>query len=189
MIFQEPSSIEKEKFDECLLFSDVTRLNSKGYSTFEYNKLLVEIADVAAIKGAGKSMAVAFTGKYLSSKAKYSGKDRTIIYLKGQGLILPPTNLEGLTSVLENDKMTIWSNSKDWKKIVPAKTLKLIESIKTNELLVDFSMTIHSGKQYVCMGYDDPLMLPAFENEYNPKPTEQYKKEVAIVLSIMEALA
>lgn len=189
LIFQEPSTIAKEKFDENLLFSNVTKLNSKGYSTFEYKKLPIEIADVAAITGSGKSMAVAFTGKYLTSKAKYFGKDRVVIYLKGEGLVLPPTNVEGLSSVLDNKQMTIWSNSKDWKKIVPAKVLKLIESIKTNELLIDFSITIHSGKQYVCMGYNDPLMLPAFEKEYDPKPTEQYKKEVAIVLSIMEALA
>lgn len=189
LIPQEPSTLPQEKFDECLLFSNVTKLNSKGYSTFEYKKNLIEIADVAAITRKEKGIGVAFTGKYLVSKAKYEGKDRVIVYMKGKGIVLPPTNLEGLKSVVDNEQMTVWANSKDWKKIITPKALKIIESVKTNKILIDWSATIHDGKQYVCMGYDDPLMLPPFENEFDRKPTEQYKKEVAVILSLMEELA
>ena len=84
--------------------------------------------------------------------------------------------------------MVVYSNNKDWKKIANPSLIKLIDEIKTNKLLVDLSISVVNGMQFVAMGYDDPLMVPPFEQEFDSKPIEQYKKELSLVLKVMEAL-
>lgn len=189
LIHCEPASIEKAQFDENLLYKDVFQINSKGHCTLTYNKLNADVVDAAAMVKQNKRVAVAYTGKYLFAKSNYSGKDRLVIYLKGNGVALPPTNLEGLKTVFDNKTMIIYCTNKNWEKIISKSAMKKISQIKTNKLLVDLSISIHGGKQYICMGYDDPLMIPPFENQFDSKAVEQYKKEVAQILSLMEELA
>ena len=55
-----------------------------------------------------------------------------------------------------------------------------------NKELVDLSISLQKGRVFVCMGYDDPLMVLPLQNQFDPKPTEIFKKDVVKVLKLIE---
>ena len=125
----------------------------------------------------------------LRAKAKYEGDIPVFVYLKGNDRALPPTNMEGIENVQEDQQMVIYTNYKDWKKVLNPNTLKAISAIKTDKLLVDVAFSIYGGKLFVMMGYDDPLMVLPLQQEFDYKPTESYKKDMAVIAKAVEALS
>ena len=184
----EPGKISKEEFINNKIYKDIFEVGSRGKTEFTYKKLHMYVADCAAqIKG-NKRIYPVFVGKYLECPAKVKDVEPTIVYLKGTGTVLPPTNIDGMKVVLDNKTMVIYSNSKNWKTTISPKIIKLLEEIKTNKLLVDFTISVHNKKAYVCMGYDDPIMVPPFMSEFDPAANIQYKGELEKVLKVVEAL-
>ena len=184
----EPGKISKEEFIANKIYKDIYDVGSRGKTEFTYKKFPMFVVDCAAqIKG-NKRIYPVFVGKYLECPSKVKDEEPTIVYLKGTGTVLPPTNIEGLKVVLDNKVMTIYSNSKNWKAIISPKVIKLLEDIKTNKLLVDLTIGVHNKKAFICMGYDDPIMVPPFMGEFDPKPNIQYKGELEKVLKVVEAL-
>lgn len=184
----EPGKITKEEFIANKIYKDIFDVGSRGKTEFTYKKLPMFVVDCAAqIKG-NKRIYPVFVGKYLECPSKVKDAEPTIVYLKGTGTVLPPTNIENLKVVLDNKVMTIYSNSKNWKTTISPKVIKLLEDIKTNKLLVDLTVGVHNKKAYVCMGYDDPIMVPPFMSEFDPSPDIQYKGELEKILKVVEAL-
>lgn len=184
----EPGKITKEEFIPNKIYKDIFEVGSRGKTTFTYKKLPMFICDCAAqIKG-NKRIYPVFVGKYLECPSKVKDEEPTIVYLKGTGTVLPPTNIEGLKVVLDNKIMTIYSNSKNWKTTISPEVIKLLGAIKTNKLLVDLTIAVHGEKAYVCMGYDDPIMVPPFMNTFDASPDIQFKGELEKVLKVVEAL-
>lgn len=184
----EPGKITKEEFIENQIYKDIYDVASRGRTEFKYNKIPMFVIDAAANVKGEKRIYPCFVGKYLVGESTHKEKAPVIAYLKGTGTVLPPTNVEGLKKVVDNDKMTIFSNSRNWNKVFTPKVVKLLESIKTNKLLVDLTIAVHNSKVYVAMGYDDPIMIPPFEHQFDPAANIQYKGELAQVLKVMEAL-
>lgn len=185
---QEPGKIDLDRFNECHLYKDVIEVGSRGLTEFVYNKIPMTVVDCAGNVKGEKRIYPVFVGKYLCGPAKYDGADLVIIYLKGNDRALPPTNLEGIKKVVEDEKYDIYSNSKNWKKVLSDSTLKVISSLKTNNLLVDVAINVEAGKTHVMLGYDDPLMVLPLQTTFNSAPIEQYKKELAIACKVVEAL-
>ena len=184
----EPGKITLDEFNECLLYKDVIESGSRGMTTFKYNNIEMSIVDCAGNVKAEKRMKPVFVGKMVRAKAKYEGELPVIVYLKGNDRSLPPTNLEGISNVQEDQQLVIYSEYKDWKKVLTGPVMKALEAIKTGKLLVDVAVSIHHGKVFVMMGYDDPLMVLPLQTEFNSKPTESYKKDVDLVCKLVEAL-
>lgn len=185
---QNPGKITLEEFNECLLYKDVVEAGSRGLTNFKYKKLDLSIVDCAGNVKAEKRMKPVFVGKMVRSKASYKGDKPILIYIKGNDRALPPTNLEGVKNVLDDSKMAIYSDSKTWKKVITGPVMKALGAIKTEKILVDVAISIYGGKVYVMMGYDDPLMVLPLQEEFNPAPTEKYKKDIKAVAALVEAL-
>jgi len=185
---QNPGKITLEEFNECALYKDVIETGSRGLTTFKYNGLDMSVVDCAGNVKAEKRMKPVFVGKMLRTSAKYDGDYPVFVYLKGNERALPPTNLEGVSNVLENEKMVVYSNYKDWKKVLSGGVMKAIEAIKTDKILVDVAFAIQKGKLFVMLGYDDPLMILPLQQEFDYKPTEIYKANMAVVCKVVEAL-
>lgn len=188
VILEEPGKISKEEFIENGIYKDIFEVGSRGLTSFKYKKMKAKVCDCAGQVRGDKKVTPAFVGKYLTSAAKYDGEKPIILYVKGKELPLPPTNIIDKKPVLNDDKMVIYTNFTNWKKVLTPKIMKKIDELKTNKLFVDFTICLKNKKQYVCMGYNDPLMIPPLENAFNPNPTMQYKKDLEKVLEIMEAL-
>ena len=185
---QSPGKITLDEFNECGLYKDVIESGSRGLTTFKYNNLEMSIVDCAGNVKAEKRMKPVFVGKMLRAPAKYDGDIPVIIYLKGNDRSLPPTNLEGIHSVQEDDRMVVYTEYKDWKKVLTGPVEKALAGIKTGKILVDVAISIKGGKVFVMMGYDDPLMILPLQNSFDSKPTQSFKHDMGEVCKLIEAL-
>lgn len=180
--------IEKIQFDENCLFKDVFDVGSRATTEFTYEDIPVMLCDCAAQIKTDKRAKPVFVGKYVIAPANYESDEIIAIYVKGDKRSLPPTNLDELKCVLDNEQIAIYSNSSSWNKVVTSKVKNLILAISKGKSLVDISISIRSGKCFVCLGYDDDLMVLPLEQPFNPKPTEEYKEELLRVMSLIKEL-
>ena len=185
---QTPGKITLDEFNECKLYKDVIEAGSRGLTKFKYKDIEMDIVDCAGNVKADKRVRPVFVGKMLRAKAAYKGEKPVFIYLKGNERALPPTNFEGVKGVLEDQSMVVYSEYKDWKKVLSGPVMKAIEAIKVDKILVDVAISIYSEKVYIMMGYDDPLMVLPLQTEFDPRPTELYKKNMVVVAKLVEAL-
>ena len=185
---QNPGKITLDEFNECGLYKDVIEAGSRGLTTFKYNDLDLSIVDCAGNVKAEKRMKPVFVGKMVRTTAKYDGEYPVYVYIKGNDRALPPTNMEGIEAVLDNEKMVVYSNYKDWNKVLNGPVMKALEAIKTDKILVDVAFSISKGKLFVMLGYDDPLMVLPLQQEFDYKPTEIYKENMGVVCKAIEAL-
>ena len=183
---QFPGKIQSDAFLDNNLYKDVVDVGSRGLTEFVYNKVPVAVADAAAQIRKDKRLYPAFVGKYLYAGASYKYDDPLYIYFKGDKRALPPTNLDGVKVVSEDKKMVIYSENKEWKKVINSDVKKILTSIEMNKELVDLSISLQKGRIFICMGYDDPLMVLPLQQQFDPKPTEIFKKDVVKVLKLIE---
>ena len=185
---QNPGKISLEEFNECQLYKDVIEAGSRGLTTFKFNKVEMSIVDCAGNVKADKRIRPVFVGKMVRAKASYEGEKPIFVYLKGNERSLPPTALDEVKAVLDNEKMYVRTEYKDWKKVLNTKVMKAIESIKVDKILVDVALAIYGGKVFVMMGYDDPLMVMPLQTEFVSEPFEGFKKDLLVVSQLVEAL-
>lgn len=185
---QTPGKITLDEFNECKLYKDVIESGSRGLTTFKCKGVEASVVDCAGNVKAEKRVKPVFVGKMIRSKASYEGDAPVFVYLKGNERALPPTGIDEVKNVLENEKMVVRSDYKDWKKVLNGTVMKAIESIKVDKILVDVAFAIYGGKVYIMMGYDDPLMVLPLQTEFDAKPTEIYKNDMAAIAKVLEAL-
>ena len=185
---QNPGKITVDEFNECKLYKDVVEAGSRGLTTFKIKGIEASIVDCAGSIKAEKRVKPVFVGKMLRAPASYKGDKPIYVYLKGNERALPPTAIDEVKNVLEDQKLYVRSDYKDWKKVLNGTVMKAIEGIKVDKILVDVGITLYDGKVYVMMGYDDPLMVLPLQSEFNAHPTEVYKKDMAAVSKLIEAL-
>ena len=185
---QVPGKITLDEFNECRLYKDVIEAGSRGLTTFKCKGLEASIVDCAGNVKAEKRVKPVFVGKMVRANASYEGEKPVYVYLKGNERALPPTGIDEVKNVFEDQKMVVRSEYKEWKKVLNGTVMKAIEGIKVDKILVDVAFAIYSGTVYIMMGYDDPLMVLPLQNEFDVKPTEIYKKDMAAIAKVLEAL-
>ena len=183
---QFPGKIDPQTFNDNLLYKDVIDVGSRGLTELEYKDIPIAVVDCAAQVRKEKRVVPVYVGKYLFAASSFAYDEPLYIYFKGDKRALPPTNLEGVKAVQEDKTMVVYSNNKDWKKILNTDIKKTLSKIEMNKELVDLSVSLQKGRIFVCMGYDDPLMILPLQNQFNPKPTEIFKKDVQNVLELIE---
>lgn len=186
---QIPDKIERVQFDENLLYCNVAEIGSRGLTEFTYHGDLMMICDCAAQVKAEKRIMPVFVGKYLVAPASYDSNDPIFIYIKGDHRSLPPTNLEGVKAVFDDKDMIIYSNNKNWAKTINGKVKKALSMIKPDKQLIDIAISIHDGKVYMCLGYDDPVMVLPLEHAFDPNPLMEVRKEIPLFVKLAEELS
>lgn len=185
---QKPGKITLDEFNESLLYKNVVEAGSRGLTKFKYNQIEMDVVDCAGNIKDAKRIRPVFVGKMVRSKASYKGDKPVIVYLKGNDRALPPTNVSEIKLQEEDTKMVIYSDNKDYKKVLNSDVKKALNAIKTEEILVDVAVSIHNSKVFIMLGYDDPLMVLPLQSEFNPEPTEKYKTDIEAVAKLVEAL-
>lgn len=185
---QSPGKITLEEFNESNLYKDVVESGSRALTIFKYNKIELSVVDCAGHVKAEKRMKPVFVGKMIRAKASYKGEEPVVVYLKGNEKALPPTNVEDLKNVLEDQRMIVYSNYKDWKKVLNSGVMKALDAIKTDNNLIDVAISIASERVFVMMGYDDPLMIIPLQNEFDYKSIDICKKDILAVSRLVEVL-
>ena len=177
--------ISKEELTDSALYKDVEKVGSRGCLRFTYQNVPCTLVECSASKRNGKNYATIFVGKMLKAPNSWE-QDPVIVYVKGNKRALPPTNLDSFEVVEDKKDRVVYGKSK--KRLLTQKTREAIAQIRTDKVLVDCAIMIQPGTTYVMMGYEDSLMVPAFETPFNPAPTEKFKEDLAVVLNVVESL-
>ncbi len=180
--------IEKIQFDENELFKDVFEVGSRATTEFTYLDIPVLLCDCAAQIQTAKRAKPVYVGKYLVSPSNYLNDELIVVYVKGDQRSLPPTNLDKIKCLFDNDKFSIYSNNKQATKIITTKIRNLILKIKKGKSLVDIAISLKQGKCFICLGYDDDLMVLPLEHPFDPRPYEEFKEEVAATMELIQEL-
>lgn len=181
--------IQNTDFISSHLYINVAAVPSRNLTTFKYNNIPFVLADCAAQVKDKKKLVPVFVGKMIVVENNYECDDGIYIYYTcKKELALPPTGLTGINVVFEDDQMIIYSNNKDWKKVIKKTVKDALKNIHMDNVLIDMSISIQKGKTYFTMGYDDALMVIAFDKQFNPKPTETFSKQLLLVCEAVSVL-
>ena len=187
-VLQEPGKIDIDLFRDTNLYRDIVDVGSRGLTEFTYNGIPMRIVDCAGNIKDEKRVRPVFVGKMLHCATAYLGEQSIVIYFKGNEKALPPTNVSELKVIEDNAKYIIYSNSAEAKKVIKPAIKKMLDKIEMNKYLIDLAISMHDGKIFVLFGYDDPLMILPMQNQFDPKPNEQFKKDLGEVIKVVEAL-
>lgn len=188
VVLQEPGKIDIELFRDTNLYKDLVSVGSRGLTEFDYRGIPMRIVDCAGNIRENKRIRPVFVGKMIHCACSYTDSQTIVIYFKGNDRALPPTNVGELKVREDNNKFIIYANNDKYNKVINANVLKLLKGIEMNKVLVDLAISMHDGKLFCCFGYDDPLMVLPLQNQFDPKPNEQFKKDLGKVIKVVEAL-
>lgn len=180
-------TLEKIQFDEARLYKDVLQVNSRNVCDARYHGINFLVADAGAKVANAKSMKTIFVGKFFIAPAKYY-EDQIIVYLKGDKRSIPPTDVDNIKLVYDDEKMSVYSNNANWNKVVTTKFKQALFAIKPDNILIDVAVSLHDGKVFVCLGYDDDLMIIPLEKPFNPNPNKEYKGDLENTVKFIESL-
>lgn len=186
--YQNPDKISIDQFTDNMMYKNIVEVGSRGLTSFRYNNIPAMICDCAGQIKTQKRIAPVFVGKYLFAPANYDDENIMIIYLKGDQRSLPPTNVGELKAVIDNEKIVIYTNNKHWKNVYSKELKELLDEVTLSQDLVDLAISLTPGRCFVCMGYDDPLMVLPLERPYNPGPIKVFKRDLVTIMKIIEEL-
>lgn len=183
---QTPDKLTIDQFTDCMMYKDIVEVGSRGLTSFEYNKIPVMCCDCAGQIKTDKRIQPVFVGKYLFAPSNYSDDNIMIIYIKGDERSLPPSNIEGLKTVINNDRMHVLTNNKNYSKVLTKEIKNLLDQVTLSQDLVDLAISLTPGRMFVCMGYDDPLIVIPMERPYNPNPIMTFKNDLKVIMKLIE---
>lgn len=179
------TKLDPELFKEANLYTNVTKVTSRNYLTFNYKGRSVTYAEAAAQTVDKKINKTIYIGNFLVINNGYTGKD-IAIYRKGNARALPPTNLKAFGEVFEDTADMVIYGPKNTKTILTKKIRDELAKFETNATFVDFSIAIRPGKTYFLLGYEDDLMVLPMQDAMNPKPYEQHKGDLEKVFTLID---
>ena len=179
--------IEAAQFTTANIYKDIAQVVSRGLVELKLHDLNVLACDCSGQTPKEKRFIPVFVGKYLISPAKYAGSE-VIIYLKGDKRSLPPTNTENYKLVLDDKRVSVYSNDTNWKKVFSTKFKTELFKLKTNKTYVDMAISVKDGSAYFCLGLDDEAMTVPLENPLVEAVYKREKEAISHVLKLIELL-
>lgn len=183
-----PDKLERIQFDENKLYENVFEVGSRGLTEIKYKGKLMMVCDCAAQVKGDKRVFPVFVGKYIVAPSSYNEADPIFVYVKGDKRSLPPTAISGYKPVLDDKDIVIYSNYGKWNKVINSKVLAAIKKISVGKQLVDVAISLSNGKVYMCLGYDDPVMVLPLEHAFDPSPSKEVKSHWPEVMAVIEEL-
>lgn len=180
--------ITEDEFKNNNLWKDVVQVGSRAATYVKYRDIDLKLVDAAGQIKDGKRMKPIFVGKYIIAKTTYSDENPIVIYLKGDKRAIPPTNVDGVKCVFDDNRMSIYSNNSQWSRFVTKKVKDALNKLKTKNDLIDVSISIQAGVAYICLGYDDSLMILPLEHPLNARPIKQFKRDLVPTLEFVELI-
>lgn len=178
--------IEPIQFIETDLYRNIIQVGSRSIINYNFHDTPIMVTDCAGSVKYEKRLLPVFVGKFISAPANYACDDPIVIYLKGDDkTLIPPTNMEGIQVQHDDEKMVIYSNSKDYAKYLNSKIKKLIKEFHTDKDLLDVSICLKKNRCYVLLGYNDGLMVLPLQNPLELKPLDVYKSNILTASKII----
>lgn len=182
------NKISEDQFTNNNLWKNVVQVGSRASTNFKYNGLDIFLVDAAGQIREDKRLKPIFVGKYLIAPNNYDNENPIIIYLKGDKRSIPPTNLDDIKCVHDDSRMAIYSNNNHWSKYINKNVRDVLLQLETRNDLIDVSISIQNKTTYICLGYDDSLMVLPLDKKLNSRPIKQFKKDIVPTLEFIQLL-
>lgn len=171
--------IEKGEIASDMVYSDISRVNSRNVVHAKFDKQHLVVADLVAYHLGPKNQNLPlFVGKYLSIENNVSFDGRIIIQLKNiEKENDAPTCLEDLEKVKEDENLIIYATKGvDYKAVLGTKLISEIRSHKVEGHLLNINIVVWGGHTGIYLSFDDETMVFPFENEFKAEPYVQYEQ-------------
>lgn len=181
------NEMKDELFLDAKFYKDLRGTRSRNLVSVTYKGNNLGVADLAAtilIKGKTAPM---FLGRYYDYENTYSKEGKRILMqVKGGELSRPIDDIEDLPYVEETKHYVIYSNDKDWNKVLTSKTIKDILELKADKTLIDVIVSIRPGKTNIGIDYIDDFMNIPVESELNFQNVIRGEKDLVKVLKVLD---
>ncbi|MDY6431184.1 MAG: hypothetical protein SPL00_05340 [Bacilli bacterium] len=167
-----------EEFQNMYVYSPVAQVGSRNNINFTYKGMGCALADVAAEKDVGKGLQTIYVGKFLrcENKIQLNDENGLVIYFKGNKKALPPEGLKNVARIEEKKNYSVYGVTAD-RKVLTKVVKDELGKFKMTALLCDVTIVIRSGRTFIGLGYDDPLMILPSQKPFNPKYSMEFKEE------------
>ena len=183
------NKITPEEANACGLYPNTSQVGSRDSITFTYEDLDCALCDMATQKEEGRGLRTTFVGKYLRMENRFAGNEQgLVIYYKGNERALPPEALPNLNKLSANKRFAIYGCSADKKYLTP-KMHELLRKVFTDDFLIDVAIAIKPGRTYICLGYEDTLMVLPNERPFQPGFVKRYREQLKQFLELAKALS
>ena len=179
--------VSEEEFKASGVYSDCAAVGSRDNITFTYDGIDCAMADAAGQKDTGKALSTLFVGKFLRANNKVTVSEPIVIYFEGNERSLPPSSLSEMHLVETTKTFKVYGSEKD-KNVLTAEVKKCLRAIKTDDLLVDVTLVITSGRTYLYLGYEDTIMVLPNDKSFNPEYLKRYAKQFPVIMNLVKAL-
>jgi hypothetical protein len=174
--------LDQKEFTDNGMYDDVYKVGSRYGVTFTYKGRDCAIVDCASqIKGK-KALETTFVGKYLRMPNEYTGTG-LVIYFKGNDRALPPSCIKRMNCIEENAKYAVYGDNEE-KHFLTHAIRQALAQVVTNKTLVDVAISIKQGRTYMCLGYEDDLMVIPLQKPFNPNPSKEFKANLKQFLDL-----
>ena len=179
--------VSEDEFKASGVYDDCAMVGSRDNITFTYDGIDCALADAAGQKDTGKALSTLFVGKFLRANNKVTVNEPLIIYFDGNDRALPPSCLPEKHLIETTKTYKVYGSEKD-KFVLTADIKKHLRAIKTDDLLVDATIVITSGRTFFYLGYEDTIMVLPNDKSFNPEYLQRYAKQLPIALDLAKAL-
>jgi hypothetical protein len=174
--------LDQKEFTDNGMYDDVYKVGSRYGASFTYKGRDCAIVDAASqIKGK-KALETTFVGKYLRMSNSYYGTG-LVIYFKGNDRALPPSCIKRMNCIEENAKYAVYGDNEEKHWLTHA-IRQAFAQVTTNKTLVDVAIAIKPARTYMCLGYEDDLMVIPLQKPFNPNPSKEFKADLKQFLEI-----
>src|SRR5574344_2163288 len=184
------AKIEPADFTCLNLYKDVKSVGSRNLVQFDYEGKHFKVCDCAASVAGKKRLEAVYVGKYVQSENNLELNGRIVIFYPGNDKSVPPNALDDLTLTEKINGFNIYvtaNNEAELKKLITTKVKTQLRKIATDEILIDCSIVIQTGKTCAAVGYDDVLMILPLQSTFEEKPTKHFKQDLPDVLQALIA--
>ena len=179
--------VSEDEFKASGVYSDCATVGSRDNITFTYDGIDCAMADAAGQKDTGKALSTLFVGKFLRANNKVTVNEPIVIYFEGNERSLPPSSLSEMHLVESSKAYKVYGSEKD-KKVLTAEVKKRLHAIKTDDLLVDATIVITTGRTYLYLGYEDTIMVLPNDKSFNPEYLQRYAKQFPVFMDLVKSL-
>jgi len=181
--------LDKELFLDARIYKDLKGTKSRNTVSVKYKGKLLQSAELAASIQIKNRLSPMFLGRFYDYENTYDKNGcRILMQIKGGNLSRPVDDLDGIELVENNKNYIVYTNDKEWKKVLSAKTISKITALKIDKTLIDVIVSIRPGKTCIGIDYSDEFMSIFIDKEFDFNTVKRCQRDLAKVLTILDEI-
>ncbi len=181
--------LDKELFTDARIYKDIKGTKSRNTISVNYKGKVLLSAEMAASIQIKNRLSPMFLGRFYDYENSYDKNGcRILMQIKGGNLSRPVDDLDGVELAENNKNYLVYTNDKEWKKVLNAKTISKITALKIDKTLIDVIVSIRPGKTCIGIDYSDEFMSIFIDKEFDFNTVKRCQRDLAKVLAVLDEI-